>query len=112
MSPIIWLTAIYPILGWLILLAADWYTDTQWVAWFETLQCLSPQQIEIFNRDTASKAVTLIFGLPISFAYVFILWLLCNRAIALVAHRVGMHVRYSLKVAPFGRRTRQQRRAL
>ena len=84
------LIAGYSFVGWLILFAASWYTDTQWVGWIESLPTPSPQQIELFNSDGASKGVLLLFGLPISFSYTLIVWLLFH-AVSFVVCRVRKH---------------------
>ena len=84
------LIAGYSFVGWLVLFAASWYTDTQWVSWIESLPTPSPQQIELFNSDGASKGVLLLFGLPISFGYVLVVWML-SRVVTFVVHRVRKH---------------------
>ena len=76
----------YAFVGWLIFFAASWHTDTQLGSWFESLSAPTPAQIDLFNRDGASKGVLFLFGLPISFCYVAVIWLL-TRAITFVAQK-------------------------
>lgn len=85
------LVCAYSFVGWLILFAASWYTDTQWGSWLESLSAQSPQQIDLFNRDGASKGVLLLFGLAISFCYVAVFWLL-TRGIIFVVQEVRKEV--------------------
>jgi hypothetical protein len=72
------LVAGYSVVGWLVLFSASWYADRMMASWFERLATPTTEQVDLFNRDGASKSVLLLFGLPISFVYVCGVWLLCR----------------------------------
>jgi amino acid transporter len=82
------LVAGYSVIGWLILLAASWYADRMLASWFEHLTTPTTEQVDLFNRDGASKSALLLFGLPMSFVYVYGVWLLC---------RIGIFVSHKLR---------------
>jgi len=56
-------------------------------SWFENLTTSTPEQLDLFSRDGASKNTLLLFGLPMSFVYVCGVWLLCRIGI-FVAHKL------------------------
>ena len=72
------LVAGYSVIVWLILFVASWYADRMLANWFESLTTPTTEQVDIFNRDGASKSALVLFGLPISFVYVCSVWLLCR----------------------------------
>ncbi len=72
------LIAGYSVIGWLILFAASWYADRMLATWFESLTTPTLKQVDLFNRDGASKSALLLFGLPMSFAHVCGVWLPCR----------------------------------
>jgi ABC-type uncharacterized transport system fused permease/ATPase subunit len=80
------LVAGYSVVGWLILFAASWYADRILASWFENLTTQTSEQVDLFNREGASKGALLLFGLPMSFVYVCGVWLLC-RIGTFVAHK-------------------------
>ncbi len=81
------LVAGYSVTGWLILFIASWYADHMLASWFENLTTSTPEQLDLFSRDGASKTALLLFGLPMSFVYVCGVWLLCRIGI-FVAHKL------------------------
>lgn len=82
------LVAGYSVFGWLILFAASWYTDRMLANWFDSLPTPTLEQVDLFNREGASKSALVLFGLPISFVYVCGVWLLCRIGI-FVAHKLS-----------------------
>lgn len=81
------LVAGYSVTGWLILFIASWYADHMLASWFENLATSTPEQLDLFSSDGASKNALLLFGLPMSFVYVCGVWLLCRIGI-FVAHKL------------------------
>lgn len=67
------------IAGWLLLLGADAWTDARLAEAFDSIREPSSAQIALYAADGASKAATLLLGLPFSLTY-FSLWLLIVRA--------------------------------
>ena len=55
--------------GWALLFAAEAWVDSQWFALMAHTPNPSVQLQTVFNTDGASKAVTLLFGFPLSLAY-------------------------------------------
>jgi hypothetical protein len=81
------LVAGYSVVGWLTLFAANWYADRMLAGWLENLTAPTPEQVDLFNRDGASKSALVLFGLPMSFTYVCVVWLM---------YRIGVFVAYKL----------------
>jgi hypothetical protein len=81
------LIAGYSIAGWLLLFAAQYWNDMQWVALMERTPNPSDELIHQFNSDGASKAFTLLFGLPVSAIWCSLCWGLWRGISWLVAKR-------------------------
>lgn len=75
----------YSIAGWLLLFAAQYWNDMQWVALMERTPNPSEELIQQFNSDGASKAFTLLFGLPVSVIWCSLCWGLWRGISRLVA---------------------------
>lgn len=67
----------FALIGWGLLLGAEFGFDSQMAAYFETLpQPLNDQQIAVYDTDEASKGIAAIFGLPIA-------WVVTSLSVAL-----------------------------
>ena len=60
------------ITGWALLFAADRWVDSHWAVLLERTPNPSIEFLRQFNSDGASKSVTLLFGLPVSFLYALV----------------------------------------
>lgn len=68
------------LVSWLLLFAADIWIDQQWFSLMERTPNPSEELIREFNSDGASKAATLILGLPFSLAYFLLCFLVVRSA--------------------------------
>jgi hypothetical protein len=70
--------AVAALAGWGLGFASENWVDNQWAALMERTQSPSPQLIEQFNSDGASKAAVLFLGFPISLIYASIWFVLAR----------------------------------
>ena len=75
------------LIGWGLMISSASWADAQAAARFDAIQNPTPQQLDTFDADGASRASLIIFGLPVSLIYASI-WFALVRIARRFAKRV------------------------